>query len=90
MCVCVLVHTFNSSTQEAEQVDLCEIKFEDSLVYRVSSRAAKGTQRNLVSKKESKREERGGREGEREKGGGRERAHLGATGKEMVNSFPLL
>ena len=46
----VAVHTFNPSTQEAEkQVDLCE--FEASLVYRESSRTARATQRNPVSKK---------------------------------------
>ena len=34
-----MVHTFNPSTLEAEAVDLCE--FEASLIYIVSSRAAR-------------------------------------------------
>jgi hypothetical protein len=46
-----VAHTFSSTIQE-KQVDLCE--FEDSLVYRVSSRTARATQRNPVSKKKSK------------------------------------
>ena len=43
----VVAHAFNPSTKEAEvgsQEDLCEI--EASLVYRVSSRTAKTTERN--------------------------------------------
>jgi hypothetical protein len=43
-------------------------EFEASLVYRVSSRTARATQRNLVSEKR----ERGGRRGERGEGRGRE------------------
>jgi hypothetical protein len=45
----VVVHVFNSSTRDKRQVNLRE--FETSLVYlvyRVSSRAAKATQRNYV------------------------------------------
>ena len=45
------------------QVDLCE--FEASLVYRLSSRTARATQKNLVSKKpreEEEEEEKGMRE----------------------------
>ena len=42
------MHAFNSSTQEQKQVDLPEL--EASLVYRASSRTAKATQRNPVSK----------------------------------------
>jgi len=40
--------TCNPSTQRQKQIYLCELKV--SLVYRVSSRAAKTTQRHLVSK----------------------------------------
>jgi hypothetical protein len=44
-----VAHAFDASTQEAEaKADLCE--FEASLVYRVSSKTARGTQRNPVSK----------------------------------------
>ena len=43
-----VVQTFNPSTWEAEARDLCE--FEASLVYRESSRTARATQRNPVSK----------------------------------------
>ena len=52
----LVVHALNTSTQEAEvgsQEDLCEI--EASLVYRVSSRTAKTTERNPVSKKQTKK-----------------------------------
>ena len=42
----VVVHTFNLSTWEAEAADLC--KSEAILVYKVSSRTAKATQRNPV------------------------------------------
>ena len=51
----MVVHTFNPSTQEAEAGNLCE--FKASLIYIVSSKAARATQRNLVSKnqKEKKR-----------------------------------
>jgi hypothetical protein len=41
----VVAHDFNPSTWEAEA------EFETSLVYKVSSRAARATQRNPVSKK---------------------------------------
>ena len=44
----VVAHAFNLSTLEAEKVDLCES--EVSLVYRASSRTARATQRNAVSK----------------------------------------
>jgi len=47
----VVAHTFNPSMQDAEAVDLCE--FQASLVYRVTSRTARATQRNPVSKKET-------------------------------------
>jgi hypothetical protein len=43
------VHTFNPSTWEAEAGGWIS-KFEASLVYRVSSRTARATQRNPVSK----------------------------------------
>jgi hypothetical protein len=44
----VVVHTFNPSIQTQRQVDLCEL--EASLVYRMSSRRARATQRNPVLK----------------------------------------
>jgi hypothetical protein len=44
----VVAHTFNPSTREAEIGWISE--FEASLVYRVSSRTARATQRNPVSK----------------------------------------
>jgi hypothetical protein len=43
------VHAFNPGTREAEAGGISE--FEASLVYRVSSRTARATQRNPVSKK---------------------------------------
>jgi hypothetical protein len=43
----VVVHTFNPSTPESE---VGGIEFKASLIYRVSSRIAKATQRNPVSK----------------------------------------
>jgi hypothetical protein len=43
------VHAFNPSTQEAEAGGFSE--FEASLVYRVSSRIARATQRTLSRKK---------------------------------------
>jgi hypothetical protein len=43
----VVAHAFNLSTQEAEAG---RFEFEASLVYRVSSRTARATQRNPVSK----------------------------------------
>ena len=42
----------NSSTQEGETGDLCE--FRASLVYRASSRTARVTQKNPVSKQTNK------------------------------------
>jgi hypothetical protein len=42
----VIAHVFNLSTQKAEAGDLCE--FEASLVYIISSRTARPTQKNLV------------------------------------------
>jgi hypothetical protein len=44
----VVAYTFNPSTWEAEARWISE--FEASLVYRVSSRTARATQRNPVSK----------------------------------------
>jgi hypothetical protein len=44
----MVVHAFNPSTWEAEAGE-----FEASLVYRVSSRTAKATQRNPVSKNQN-------------------------------------
>jgi hypothetical protein len=48
----VVVHTFNPSTWEAEAGGFSE--FEASLVYKVSSRTARATQRNPVSKNKNK------------------------------------
>jgi hypothetical protein len=48
----VVVHDFNPSTTEQKQVDLCE--FKASLVYRVSSRTDRDTQRNPVMKNKNK------------------------------------
>ena len=42
----VVVHAFNPSTREAAAKDLCE--FKASLVYRVSFRTTRATQRNPV------------------------------------------
>ena len=47
-----MAHTFNPSTWRQRQADLCE--FEVSLVYRVSSRTVRDTQRNAVSKQTNK------------------------------------
>jgi hypothetical protein len=49
----VVAHAFNPSTWEAEAGGFSE--FEASLVYRVSSRTARATQRNPVSKKKKMR-----------------------------------
>jgi hypothetical protein len=45
-----MAHTSNSSTREAGGFE-----FEASLVYRVSSRTARATQRNPVSEKEKEK-----------------------------------
>jgi hypothetical protein len=47
----VVVHAFNPSTREAEAGGF---EFEVSLVYKVSSRTARATQRNPVSKNQNK------------------------------------
>jgi hypothetical protein len=44
----VVVHAFNPSTPEAEASDS---EFEANLIFRVSSRTVRATQRNPVSKK---------------------------------------
>jgi hypothetical protein len=49
----VVAHVFNPSTREAEAGRFLE--FEASLVYKVSSRADRATQRNPVSKKKLKK-----------------------------------
>jgi len=54
----MVVQACNPSTQRQKQVDLCE--FKASLVYRVTSRTARATQRSPV-KKERRGEERRGR-----------------------------
>jgi hypothetical protein len=48
----VVPHAFNLSTWKAEAGGISE--FEASLVYRVSSRTARATQRNPVSKNKTK------------------------------------
>jgi hypothetical protein len=53
----VVAQAFNPSTWEAEAG---EVEFEASLIYRVSSRTARATQRNPVSKKKKKKKEKGG------------------------------
>jgi hypothetical protein len=51
----VVVHTFNTSTWEAEAGGFLSWKLAwSSLVYRVSSRTARVTQRNPVSEKKKK------------------------------------
>jgi hypothetical protein len=47
----VVAHTFNLSTQEAEQRQVDFYEFEASLAFRVSFRTARATQRNPVLKK---------------------------------------
>ena len=47
-------HAFNPSIGRQRQADLCE--FEASLVYRASSRTARATQRNPVSKKQTNKQ----------------------------------
>ena len=49
----MVAHAFNSSTRRERQVDLCE--FKASLVYRASSRTARATQRNPLSKYQRKK-----------------------------------
>ena len=63
-----LAHTYNPSIPEVRQGDLCE--FEASLVYRVSSRTTRATQRTLSQKGGGGRGGEGRREGRR-RGGGR-------------------
>jgi hypothetical protein len=48
----VVAHAFNPSTREAEAGGYLE--FEASLVYRVSSKTARATQKNPVSKNKNK------------------------------------
>jgi hypothetical protein len=55
----VAVHAHNPSIQRQRQVDLCE--FKTSLLYRVTSRTARATQRSPV-KKERRGVERKGKE----------------------------
>ena len=45
-----MTHTFNLSTKKAEAST--SLEFEASLVYRMSSRTARASQRNPVSKKQ--------------------------------------
>ena len=51
----VVVHAFNPSTWEAEASGF---EFEASLVYKVSSRTARATQRNCLEKKRERKRER--------------------------------
>ena len=57
----MVAHTFNPSTQE--QMNLCEL--EASLVYKVSSRIARATQRNPVSNKQTNKTKESINEGEK-------------------------
>jgi hypothetical protein len=50
----VVAHAFNASTWEAEAGVGVGSEFEASLVYKVSSRTARATQRNPVSKNKNK------------------------------------
>jgi hypothetical protein len=52
----MVAHAFNPSTWEAEAGGFSE--FEASLVYRVSSRTARATQRNPVSKNKQKKKKK--------------------------------
>jgi hypothetical protein len=52
----VVAHTFNLSTREAEAGGFLSSR--TSLVYKVSSRTAKATQRNPVLKKKKKKKKR--------------------------------
>jgi hypothetical protein len=49
----VVAHAFNPSTQETEAGRFLSSEFEASLVYKVSSRTARATQRNLASGKKN-------------------------------------
>jgi hypothetical protein len=53
----VVAHAFNPSTWEAEAGGFLRqiSEFEDSLVYKVSSRTARATQRNPISEKKKKK-----------------------------------
>ena len=50
-----MAHAFNPSTQEAEAGGRRISEFEVNLVYRVSSRTTRATQRNPVSKNQKKK-----------------------------------
>lgn len=47
ICLTVVAHALRPTLRRQKQVDLCE--FQASLIYRVSSKTAKATQRNSVS-----------------------------------------
>jgi hypothetical protein len=72
----VVAHAFNPSTWEAE-TEISE--FEASLVYRVSSRTARATQRNPVSKTKNKNKTKKKQKKERQKIG-----DLGGTAEKTV------
>ena len=73
----VVVHAFNPNTREAKGGSF---KFEASLVYRVSSRTAKATQKN-AEKLETERE----RERERERESEHRRAERWGGGRHREN-----
>jgi hypothetical protein len=52
----MVAHTFNPSTREARGRWISE--FEASLIYKVSSRTARATQRNPVSKNQKKKKKK--------------------------------
>jgi hypothetical protein len=62
-CRAVVAHAFNPSTWEAEAGEFLSSRseLEVSLVYRVSSRTARATQRNPVSDKKKKKKKKKGR-----------------------------
>jgi hypothetical protein len=55
LCRAVVAHAFNPSTWEAEAGGF--LSSEASLVYKVSSRTARATQRNPVSKSQTKKQQ---------------------------------
>jgi hypothetical protein len=59
-------HVFNPRTWEQRQPDHCE--FEASLVYRVSSRTARATQRKPASKSKAKQKQNRKERKEKKKG----------------------
>ena len=86
------MHSFNPSFQEAEAG---RSQFEASLVYKVSSKIARYTEKPCIKKKKKGKKEgrEGGREGERGRGrkGGREGGREGGKEEERARAqnYPL-